>query len=256
MEHNDLSTDSAAVKARASINANLAKADLDEWIFAHAGFADGMSVLDLGCGLGKQTFYLAERLSPATKILAVDISKQAVDAVNLSAREQGLGGVEALQLSLDQCVEALAGRKFDRIISTYAIYYASDMPGLLRSLAGLLASGGRLFISGPGAGTNREIIALANRHINTPESRLQDIDDFISAGQIASVTPAFRSSQTLRLANSIRFPDADTVLAWWRRHASFIPQAEEGLRQELEGVLSRQGEFSLTKNVLGVSLDV
>jgi SAM-dependent methyltransferase len=252
----DLNTDSLAVKTRAAINASLAKADLEEWVFTHAGFSDGMSILDLGCGLGKQTFYLAGRLSPTTSILALDISEEAVEAVNRTARERGLAGVEARVLGLDECAAALVGQKFQRIISVYAIYYSSDMPGVLRSLAGLLDRGGRLFVCGPGASTNREIIDLANRHIDDPGSRLPDIDDFISREQIASLVPVFGGCHTVRLANAIRFPDADTALTWWREHASYRPQAEAGVRGDLEGIVARHGEFVLTKNVLGVRLDV
>jgi len=251
----DVNTDSSALGARASINATLAKVDLDAWIFANAGIADGMSLLDLGCGLGKQIFYLAGRLSPATSILGLDISAESVGAVNRTARELGRVGVEARVLGLDECVAALAGRRFDRILSTYAIYYSSDMPELLRSLAGLLAPGGCLFVSGPGAGTNHELIECANRHAPDPESRMPDVGDFISPEQLAAVAPAFRRCESLRLANIIRFPDVDTVLAWWRQHASYRPQAEAGLTRELTETVARQGEFLLTKNVLGVRLD-
>jgi SAM-dependent methyltransferase len=252
----DVNTDSSALGARASINASLAKVDLDAWIFANAELADGMTVLDLGCGLGKQVLYIAARLSPATRVLGLDISAESVEAVNRTALERGLAGVTARVLGLDECVAALAGPKFDRILSTYSIYYSSDMVKLLRSLAELLTPGGRLFVSGPGAGTNREIIECANRHAPDPESRLPDIGDFISPEQLASVAPAFSRCESLRLANSIRFPDADTVLTWWRQHASYRPSAEAGLAHELSETVAQQGHFLLTKNVLGVCLDV
>src|SRR5438445_2050568 len=122
-----------------------------------------MSILDLGCGLGKQTLFLAERLSPDTRILSIDLSGDAVDHVNTTAQRRALHNVGARRIGLDDCVAVFTGQKFDLILSTYAIYYASDMPWLLRSLVTLLHPGGTIFVCGNGAGSNRELYGIANR---------------------------------------------------------------------------------------------
>ena len=66
-------SDTAALVARETINSRLSAYDLEEWILEEVNPTDGISVLDLGCGTGKQTFRLATRF-PGCSIVSVDVS--------------------------------------------------------------------------------------------------------------------------------------------------------------------------------------
>lgn len=76
-------------------------------------YLKGGSCLDLACGLGSNSFYLAEQ---GYDVTAVDISDAALDFVRLKAREQGLS-VLTLQQDLDQI--QLQEEAYDLIIVTY-----------------------------------------------------------------------------------------------------------------------------------------
>jgi SAM-dependent methyltransferase len=245
-------SDTAALQRRENLNAALAARDLDEWIVERALPEASERVLDIGCGTGKQVFHLARRIRNLD-ILGIDISEDAVAAVRRRAGDDGISGVAAERIGIDECVDRLAPASFDLILSTYAIYYSSDVAATMRRLAQLARPGGRAFLSGPGAGTNRELIAIV-RAVAADDAVIADIDDFVSAEQIAAAGRQWGAVALHRLDNEIAFPSAAAVLDWWRNHNSYLPEIENGVAAALAQVVAREGSFRLTKNVLGVLL--
>jgi SAM-dependent methyltransferase len=245
-------TDTGALQRRERLNSTLAAHDLEEWIVERAQPKSGERVLDIGCGTGKQIFYLAQRTADLD-ILGVDISEEAVATVRRRARHIGTTGVAVERIGIDECVDRLAPATFDLILSTYAIYYSRDLERAVQGLAQLLRPGGRVFMSGPGAGTNRELIAIV-RAIANDDAVLADINDFIAANQLETARQYWGAIEIHRLDNEIAFPSAEAVLEWWRAHNSYRPEFEEGVAAALTSVVAREGRFRLTKNVLGLLL--
>jgi SAM-dependent methyltransferase len=246
-------SDAAALGHRASLNAGAAVHDLEGWIAEQVPVGPGTRVLDLGCGLGKQVFALAPRVVPGGSVLGIDISADAVAAVNRRAGSEALSHVSARELSLDDCLGALDGGAYDLVLSSYAIYYARDMMKLLGGLRSLLAPAGQAFICGPGAGTNRELIDLLRALLPAGEGP-PDISDFIGDDDLAALASRYAEVRPVRLANRIRFRTLEDVLSWWRHHNLFRPSVQEELARALRRNLDQQHEFVLTKNVLGVLL--
>ncbi len=244
--------DTAALRRRESLNASLAARDLEEWIVEQARPRAGERVLDIGCGTGKQIFYLARHVGQLDQ-LGLDISPDAVAAVRQRAAETGVTGVAAERIGIDECVEKLPPQSFDLILSTYAIYYSRDLGHLVPSLARLARADGRAFLSGPGAGTNRELIAIV-REVAGDVAALGDIDDFITPAQIEAGRREWGAADSHRLENHVAFPGTDAVLDWWRNHNSYRPEHEAGVATAIGRIIARDGTFRLTKNVLGILL--
>ena len=244
--------DTAALQVREGLNAALGARNLEEWIAGCAQPRHGERVLDIGCGTGKQIFDLVQRVG-GLAVLGIDISEDAVAAVRRRARDGAIAGVEAERIGIDDCVERLASQVFDLILSTYAIYYASDLGGTVERLAQLARPGGRAFLSGPGAGTNRELIAIV-REVAADDAAIGDIDDFIGADRIESARRQWGAVELHRLDNWVAFPSVEAVLDWWRNHNSYRPELEDGVASVLARVVARDGGFHLTKNVLGILL--
>ena len=68
--------------------------------------------------------------------------------------------MNALQCSFDDVLQVLSNERFDLITSSYAVYYASDMLRLIAGLRDLALEDGRVFVCGPGRGTNQEMTDL------------------------------------------------------------------------------------------------
>lgn len=103
-----------------------------------AGIEDGMEILDLGCGWGSLTLWLAERY-PHARILAVSNSPlQRAQIESAHARN-----VEVL--TADANVLDLAPRRFDRIVSIEMLEHVRNYETLLGRIASWLEPGGRFF---------------------------------------------------------------------------------------------------------------
>jgi predicted TPR repeat methyltransferase len=86
------------------------------------------------------------------------------------AEQDRLDYVRAEVGLLDDCLDSLAGSRFDLILSTCAVYYAKDATGLMCALSALLNPGGQLFVSVTGAGTNRQMINVINGLMDDPSA--------------------------------------------------------------------------------------
>jgi len=103
-----------------------------------AGICDGQEILELGCGWGSLSLYMARRY-PAARITAV--SNSATQRAFIESR--GMGNLRVVTADMN---DFDAGRDFDRIVSVEMFEHMRDWNRLLRRLAGWLRVDGRLFI--------------------------------------------------------------------------------------------------------------
>ncbi|MSQ53591.1 MAG: class I SAM-dependent methyltransferase, partial [Betaproteobacteria bacterium] len=211
-------SDTEALIQRARLNQS-ATHDLEDWIFQQVRIASGMSILDLGCGTGKQIYAIHNKFPETKEIVGVDISPQAVRSVAEKADHHNIKNISAIDCSLDNILGTMSGRKFNLILSTYAIYYASDQVALIKGLRALLTPGGELFISGFAQGSNKEINSIIARARQYSQEKIE-IDDFIDAKSIARAAAEYSSFEISRLNNCVQFDSADDVICWWENHNS------------------------------------
>lgn len=107
-----------------------------------AELADGQEVLELGCGWGSLTLWMAARY-PASRILAVSNSATQRDYITGEAARRGLGNVEVLTRDM---LDFDTPRRFDRVVSVEMIEHMRNYPELMRRIAGWLRPGGKLFV--------------------------------------------------------------------------------------------------------------
>jgi len=103
---------------------------------------DGMSVLDLGCGWGSLSLYVAERF-PACRVLAVSNSKPQREFILARAAQRCLTNVAVLTADVNHFE---APGRFDRVVSIEMFEHVRNHEALLARIAGWLAPGGRLFV--------------------------------------------------------------------------------------------------------------
>ena len=100
----------------------------------------GRRVLDLGCGAGQLAFHLAS--TGAAEVLAVDVSVRMLDL----ARAEWAHPRVTHRLEAMERVDVPAAR-FDLVVSSLALHYVEDYAGLVRRIAGWLATHGVLVFS-------------------------------------------------------------------------------------------------------------
>jgi cyclopropane-fatty-acyl-phospholipid synthase len=107
-----------------------------------ARLADGQTVLELGCGWGSLTLFMAARF-PASRIVAVSNSAPQRDFILRRARALDLGNVEVRTADINTFE---FGERADRIVSVEMLEHVRNHKTLFRRLARWLADDGRLFV--------------------------------------------------------------------------------------------------------------
>jgi len=130
-------------------------------IVERAGIEDGMCVLDLGCGWGSFSLYLAERM-PSCLVVGVSNSHGQREHILGVARDRGLANLQIVTLDVSKAplrelaLKALAEARserglaapegFDRCVSVEMMEHMKNYDLLLASVAACLRPGGRLFV--------------------------------------------------------------------------------------------------------------
>lgn len=108
----------------------------------HAGLADGQTILELGCGWGSLSLWMAERY-PASTITAVSNSAGQRAFIEAQARERGLSNLTVLTRDMNVFD---TDRRFDRIVSVEMFEHMANWRALLTRARRWLAPEGRMFI--------------------------------------------------------------------------------------------------------------
>jgi cyclopropane-fatty-acyl-phospholipid synthase len=109
---------------------------------AHADLRDGQTVLELGCGWGSLSLWMAERY-PASTIRAVSNSRTQRAHIMARAVERGLHNLEVVTADITDFDTA---DRFDRIVSVEMFEHMSNWRALFAKMRGWLKSEGRAFL--------------------------------------------------------------------------------------------------------------
>jgi cyclopropane-fatty-acyl-phospholipid synthase len=109
---------------------------------AHAALEDGQAILELGCGWGSLSLFMAERY-PASRIVSVSNSASQRHYIEAEVERRGLGNLTVV--TADMNAFAPTG-PFDRIVSVEMFEHMSNWRTLLERARGWLRPEGRLFL--------------------------------------------------------------------------------------------------------------
>ena len=109
-----------------------------------ARVGNGQRILELGCGWGSLSLWMAANY-PGAQITAVSNSRTQKEHIDAQARERGLGNLEVITCD----VNVLAfpeDRKFDRVVSVEMFEHMRNYDTLLARVASWMAPGATLFV--------------------------------------------------------------------------------------------------------------
>ncbi|MBM3609326.1 MAG: class I SAM-dependent methyltransferase, partial [Alphaproteobacteria bacterium] len=108
----------------------------------NAGLADGQNILELGCGWGSLTLWMA-RNYPRSKITAISNSHSQRAAILARAQSQGLKNIDVITCDMNGFETS---KTFDRIVSVEMFEHMRNWPALLWRMRKWMTADGRAFI--------------------------------------------------------------------------------------------------------------
>lgn len=107
-----------------------------------ARLADGQTILELGCGWGSLTLWMAEKY-PHARITGVSHSRTQREHITAEARRRGLNNVTIITCDMNDL--ALEAGQFDRVVSVEMFEHMKNWPKLMANIARWLKPGGHFF---------------------------------------------------------------------------------------------------------------
>ena len=108
-----------------------------------ARIADGQEILELGCGWGSLSLYLAERFR-GSRITGVSNSRTQKEHIDTEARRRGLANLRVI--TCDMNTFDIAAGRFDRVVSIEMFEHMKNYEALMASIARWLKPDGLLFV--------------------------------------------------------------------------------------------------------------
>jgi trans-aconitate 2-methyltransferase len=175
----------------------------EEWakaLLARLPLAGGETVLDAGCGTGRVTRMLVERL-PEGRVVAVDGSEAMVEKVREVLRPSDEAfAADLTELQLEQPVDA--------VVSSAVFHWIADHEALFARMRAALRPGGRLEAQCGGAGNIDAIRGTAKRLAGE-----QPFAPYL--GEIGQVWNYAGTEQTEQRLNAAGFTDIECWLQPW-----------------------------------------
>lgn len=107
-----------------------------------AELADGQDILELGCGWGSLSLWMAERY-PAARVTAVSNSASQRAYIESQAARAGLANLHVVTADMNDFAPT---RRFDRVVSVEMFEHMRNYRQLLDRISGWLIPGGKLFV--------------------------------------------------------------------------------------------------------------
>ena len=215
----------AATLAEAEANALQATCE-------RAGVADGQQILELGCGWGSLSLWMAERFR-GSRVTALSNSHSQREHIEAQALLRGLTNLTVVTRDINEFDTAL---RFDRIVSVEMFEHLRNWPQAFAKVARWLEPEGRFFMhvfahrEAPYAFVERDASDWMSKH-------------FFSGGMMPSDDLALHCQDDLRLRERWRWDGthyARTAEAWLHRmddgRDALLPLFEQTYGQEQAGV--------------------
>jgi cyclopropane-fatty-acyl-phospholipid synthase len=107
----------------------------------HAGIEDGMHVLDMGCGWGSLSLWIAAHY-PACRVVSVSNSNSQREYINAEAEKRDLHNISVITCDMNEFDTEL---RFDRIVSVEMFEHMRNYEELYRRISTWLKPEGRFF---------------------------------------------------------------------------------------------------------------
>jgi ubiquinone/menaquinone biosynthesis C-methylase UbiE len=244
------------LEQRIAENASSQEIDLATWIFEQVRVRPGDQVLELCCGTGGQTLALLDRVGDAGRVVALDISRQALDTLQTKAgsgREHRLTLIEANLDSFSDTLrrERLQPGSFDVVFCAYGLYYGTDARQVLEHARSWLKPDGRIIVVGPFGPNNHTLFDLVRASgAVIAEPVIFSSELFLLHTVLPWGARNFSSISIRTMVNPVRWTTPERVLNYWQNTTFYDAEKESAFDRLLRMHFAKDGVFVNEKWVM------
>lgn len=248
---------------RIDIHSKYGGRSIDDWMLEILPLKPGQTILDVGCGAGKQCFLYHDHLHGQAEITGGDVNDELLDKARSENHRLGKD-VTFMPLNFDRRFE-LPDDHFDLVSCCFAIYYAADIPFTIREFHRVIKPGGVMFASGPMPSNKKLFYDIITEATGLPIPPMPGSSRFST--QIFSTIQSMFSKVELRIfENPLTFDTVEPFIEYTRASLSedrklwnsFFQNKDDFNRimSQIEVVanhrLEKEGKLVMTKVVGGI----
>jgi SAM-dependent methyltransferase len=118
--------------------------DQTRQLYRRAGFRQGQTLLDVGCGPGFTTGDLLEIAGPDGRVIAIDSSPKVIEILNAEMSTRGISNVTGIVRDVTRLGDDVG--PVDGALARWVLCYLDEPHAAVNSVAGILRPGGALAV--------------------------------------------------------------------------------------------------------------
>jgi len=191
--------------------------DIDKWMLETLPLEQGMTILDVGCGAGKQCFSFLTHLSGKADITGGDVSKELLSKAEEENKKLGKR-VHFQPLNFNEDFP-FSDNTYDLVSCCFAIYYAQDIPFTIKEMRRVLKDGGTLFTTGP-MPENKQLFYDIIQEATGKEIPPMPGSSRYASEILDTIKDQFSQVNVHIFENPLTFPNVEPFLAYTRASLS------------------------------------
>tara|TARA_Y200000002_G_C22562483_1_gene613085 strand:+ start:85 stop:864 length:780 start_codon:yes stop_codon:yes gene_type:complete len=242
----DRAISSKMLRNRLNLNKKISSKDLHSWQFSRMEFKKGENILDLGCGTGKQSLKISSIVGKQGKVCAIDLSKESIQKLR---KDTKIKNIISLADSIDNIADILPKVKldYDKIISTYAIYYSANPAKVLKLSSNFLKENGKFYITVPT--TPHGMVNFASKFSKVPKN----VTESINVGNkilIPFFKKNFKKVKIYKFNNIIRFNNFHDFYSLYKSTTYFNSRSQKKMKSDFEKIMKKNKIVKFEKKAL------
>jgi SAM-dependent methyltransferase len=244
------------LEQRIAENSSSQEIDLATWIFEQVRVPPGDQVLELCCGTGGQTLALLDRVGDAGQVVALDISRQALDTLRAKAGANREGRLTLVEANLDGFSSSLRAEQwqpgsFDVVFCAYGLYYGTDAQQVLEEARSWLKSDGRIIVVGPFGPNNHTLFDLVRASgAVIAEPVIFSSEHFLPQTVLPWGARNFASISIRTMVNPVRWTTPERVMNYWQNTTFYDAEKRAAFDRLLRTHFAKDGVFVNEKWVM------
>ena len=229
---------------RLNINKKLGSNDLTKWLFKRYKIKKNDKILELGCGRGNHVVKESKIIGDKGFILGTDLSKK---SLNFLKKKIFTKNIRLKHIDLDKTSSYLAKKKFqfDKIISSYALYYAKNPIKVIQDCSKFLKPNGYFLITAPCY--PHTLIEFADKHRILSKEVKKQID-FSSQKLEKFLLKKKIRNKIFRFKNILKFKNKEDLLIFYRSTVFYNKKKEKNLLKFFDTSFKKKKYLNILKS--------